>query len=90
MSVYASHWRAKAAPIIAKVIADNPSIGDKELRAKISAEYPFGERKYHPYKIWCDEVARQLGKDRRYFGKSLKPRKQYTGPLVFGQRPHGF
>jgi hypothetical protein len=23
--------------------------------------YPFGERKYTPYKIWLDEIKRQVG-----------------------------
>ncbi len=85
-----SRWRAHAAPIIADIIRVHKDQDEKQLRALISKAYPFGERKYHPYKIWCDEVARQLGASTRYFGKSLKPRRQYTGPLVFGQRPQGF
>ena len=55
-----SRWRNIAAPIIAKVIADNPDDDDKTLRRKISKEYPFGERAYHPYKIWLSEVKNQL------------------------------
>ncbi len=85
-----SRWRNHARPIIAKVIAANPGMEEKALRKLISAEYPFGAREHHPYKIWCDEVSRQLGSPTRYFSKSLKPSKQYTGPLKFGERPHGF
>lgn len=56
-----SHWRNTAAPIIAKVIAEHQ--GDaKGMRKALRDAYPFGQRKYHPYKIWIDEVARQLGR----------------------------
>lgn len=56
-----SHWRNTAQPIIARVIAEHK---DKpaELRKALRDAYPFGQRKYHPYTIWCDEVARQLGR----------------------------
>lgn len=27
--------------------------------------YPFGERAMHPYKIWCSEVNRVLGKKKK-------------------------
>lgn len=54
-------WRDRAATVISDVIRKNPGMEQKELRKLISAAYPFGERKYHPYKIWCDEVNRQLG-----------------------------
>ena len=54
-------WRNKASAVISEVIRQNPGMEPKELRKLISAAYPFGERKYHPYKIWCDEVNRQLG-----------------------------
>ncbi len=54
-------WRDKAATVIFDVIRKNPGMEQKKLRKLISAAYPFGERKYHPYKIWRDEVNRQLG-----------------------------
>jgi hypothetical protein len=47
--------------IITQVLADNPGKEEKELRQLLSAAYPFGMRKYHPYKIWLDEIKRQLG-----------------------------
>jgi hypothetical protein len=59
-------WREIAAPIIAEVIScfGRERIGtDVDLayvKKAISATYPFGERKYWPYKVWCDEVRRQL------------------------------
>lgn len=55
-----SIWRDRAAPIIAATIAAHPDgVG---LPAALREAYPFGERKYHPYKIWLDEIARQLGR----------------------------
>jgi hypothetical protein len=58
-----SHWRRIAAPIIAEVIS---AVGDedtKALRSALLAAYPFGQKKYHPYKIWLSEIRRQLGKE---------------------------
>lgn len=62
-------WRDTARPIIAKVLADNKGKPEGEVKKALKAAYPFGERKYHPYKIWCDEVRVQTGK--RTFG--VKP-----------------
>jgi len=54
-------WRDSCKPIIARVIKENEGKSEKEIRKAISDAYPFGERKYHPYKIWLDEVKVQLG-----------------------------
>lgn len=56
-----SSWRDYARPIISRVIAENKGKPIKEIRAALSAAYPFGERQYHPYRIWLDECAVQLG-----------------------------
>ena len=54
-----SYWRQKASPIIAEVLMttrdEKKGVRDKALRDA----YPFGERRYHPYKIWLDEIKRQ-------------------------------
>lgn len=59
-----SSWREYAAPIIEEVIR---CCGYHEggcdlafVRKALSATYPFGERANWPYKVWCDEVRRQL------------------------------
>jgi hypothetical protein len=57
-----SHWRNSATPIIARVIAEHKGESESEIRMALRAAYPFGERKHHPYKIWLDECAVQLGK----------------------------
>ena len=54
-------WRDHASPIISRVIYEVGRGDMKKLRKALRDAYPFGERKYHPYKIWCDEVRRQLG-----------------------------
>lgn len=76
-----SLWRARAAPIIAKVLTDFPN--EPERSKALREAYPFGPRQYHPYKIWLDEIKRQTGRK----GRSKPP---YTGQLVFGQRPDGY
>lgn len=54
-------WRDHASPIIAKVIAETGTDDIKALRKALREAYPYGERKYHPYKIWLDEIKSQLG-----------------------------
>ena len=54
-------WRDTAAPIIADVIQREGRGDIKKLRAALCDAYPFGQRKHHPYKVWCDEVRRQVG-----------------------------
>jgi len=56
-----SRWRREATPIIAKVIEDSKGKSLKEIKAALREVYPFGERRYHPYKVWLDECQRQLG-----------------------------
>lgn len=60
MAYIESNWRRVAAPIIAAAIAAHPQ-GGTELTLALRAAYPFGERKYHPYKIWLSEIKRQTG-----------------------------
>ena len=56
-----SSWRDKAYPIIRAVIDREGRDDMKKLRKALRDAYPFGERKYYPYKVWCDEVKRQVG-----------------------------
>ena len=55
-------WREYSAPIIAKVLAETEGMPQGDRLKALRDAYPFGERKYHPYKIWLDEIARQTGK----------------------------
>lgn len=55
-----SYWRNIARPVIAEVIARVGRDDEQALRRALREAYPFGERRMHPYRIWCDEVRRQL------------------------------
>lgn len=85
MTKVKSWWREHAAPIITQIIKDNPDKSEKEVRKLISAAYPFGERAYHPYKIWCDEVARQMAQ--RAAILSGRPIKQKVGGDPYPDQP---
>ena len=61
-----STWRDAARPIIARVIAEVGTADIKALRKALRAAYPFGPYKYHPCKIWRDEINVQLGKKKVY------------------------
>ena len=55
------HWRKTARAIIREVLEQTRGQPEKDVRRAIRQAYPFGERAMHPYKIWLDEVQRQLG-----------------------------
>ena len=61
-----SRWRNKAAPIIARVLVQTKGQGEDAIAKALYDAYPFGERRYHPYKVWLDEIRKQRG------GKSKK------------------
>jgi hypothetical protein len=58
-NIHLSYWRSKAAPIITRVLEETKGKPDAEIRKALHDAYPFGPRKYHPYKIWLDEIKRQ-------------------------------
>ncbi len=59
-----SRWRNIAQPIISRVLANCNEAGadEKSILESLREAYPFGERKYHPYKIWLSEIAIQRGR----------------------------
>lgn len=75
-------WREKFSPIIARVIAENRDKPLSEQRKALRAAFPAGERKYHPYKIWLDEINVQLGRKKI---AERAHRRQVTPPAA-GQR----
>ena len=59
-------WRAIAAPIIQSTIHYvGRTAPTKVIRKALREAYPFGQRKCWPYKVWCDEIHRQLGRRSR-------------------------
>ncbi len=57
-----SYWRNACAPIIREVIAAHAGEDESAVRLALRVAYPFGQRKYHPYRVFLDECAVQLGK----------------------------
>ena len=53
-------WRTHAAPVVRDVLERIGTSDPKALRKALREAYPFGQRKYWPYKIWLDEIRRQL------------------------------
>ena len=58
-------WRDMARPIIGRVISEHGTSDMKATRRALRNAYPWGERKYWPYKVWCDEVREQLGLNKK-------------------------
>ncbi len=54
------NWRGFCKPIIETAIKENPTTTDKEIKKILKPLYPFGEREYYPYKVWLDEIKKQL------------------------------
>lgn len=53
--------------VITETIESHPACADaKELRRLLNEHYPFGPRRYHPYRMWCravrDVIAQRFGK----------------------------
>jgi hypothetical protein len=69
-------WRELAQRVIAEVRRAHPESAGPELRRLLHGAYPFGQRRYHPYRIWCDEVRRALGKPRKTKSRSPRVRLQ--------------
>lgn len=63
-------WRDYARPIVKQVLEDTAGQDEKVIRKALKDAYPFGERKYHPYKIWLDEIKVQRGE--RKFNERAK------------------
>jgi hypothetical protein len=57
-----SYWRGISAPIIARVLAETAGRPPVDVRDALRDAYPFGVRRHHPYRIWCDEIRVQTGR----------------------------
>jgi len=76
-----SEWRNIANRVIAKTVKDNPGLPEQELRKKLSEAYPFGERRYHPYKIWLSEINKYFDPPKTRKAKTVVANE---GQLAFG------
>ena len=75
-------WRDRAKAVIARVVRENPGVNGEALRPLLQAAYPFGERKYTPYKVWLAEVAAQTGT-----AKAKAAAKQDEASELFKETP---
>lgn len=59
-----SMWRTKARELVAEVLQQTKGDDDGAVRRALREAYPFGNRRYWPYKVWLDEIhrQRQIGK----------------------------
>lgn len=56
------YWRLVADAAIATALLELPDGAEESaVRQAISKAYPFGERKYHPYKVWLERVKVWMG-----------------------------
>ena len=55
-----NYWRARARKVIGEVVSRRTDLHLELplLIKEIQKAYPFGQRKWTPYKIWCEEVAK--------------------------------
>ncbi|HQZ69551.1 MAG TPA: hypothetical protein PLY87_30910 [Planctomycetaceae bacterium] len=74
-------WRKKAAPLIRAVIKQHGTTDLPALKKALRAAYPFLPRKYHPYKIWLDEIRSQLGTKRSNQRKKNTDQRQQADQL---------
>ena len=55
-----SYWNAKSREVINAVVAEVGVEDETALRKAILAAYPFGERRYQPYKIYLEETKKTM------------------------------
>jgi len=72
-------WRESYRPIIAEVIERVGTDDMKVLRKALRDAFPSPPRKYHPYKMWLDEVKVQLGTKKR--PSDIPKAEKLTGSL---------
>lgn len=68
-------WRNRAAPVIAKLLAENAGRTEKEIRSALRKAYPFERRQGWAYVVWLDEIKRQRRK------RTMKARAPFGKPL---------
>jgi len=74
-------WREKARPVIQSVIEEIGTDDMKTLRKALSEAYPFWEKENYPYKVWLDEIKKQLSP-----APPTRKELQYTELELVGQQ----
>ncbi len=73
-------WRARAAPIIARVLKETAGLPEGQVRRALAAAYPW-QRSGWAYKAWLAEVRAQAGPAR-------PPTPGPLGGLFAGENDH--
>jgi len=58
----AGSWRNLCRTAIADALRGTEALPEDEAVARIDAAFPFGERKYYPYKVWLEERRAAIGR----------------------------
>ena len=66
----AQTWREIARPIVRRVIEEHRGEPPEKIKRALRDAYPFGTRNYYPYRVWLEEVRREL-ESQYYSGKEL-------------------
>ena len=74
-------WRQLCAPVIHRVLVEQIFSDPKKIRKALREAYPFGERKYWPYKVWLDEIKRQRGQKREHRRRAGVVNRDHPGQL---------
>lgn len=82
-----SYWRPRAEAVIRDEIAngEREGLSADEIRKRCSEAYPFGQRRYWPYKVWLSALKQLLG------SRNAPPTKPVHTPddvKYFWVRPH--
>jgi hypothetical protein len=76
-------WRAMARQVVRETLDAIPTTAtEKECRAALRLVYPFGQRHFHPYKVWCEEVRRGL---KARFGRKMAKEAATKVVAPFGE-----
>lgn len=50
-------WGIQSIEVINAVLREHYQKPPEEILKIARAAYPFGERNYHPYKVWCKKIS---------------------------------
>ncbi len=81
-------WRSTAVRVVREVLARTAGQSPAEIRKALTAAYPFGERRYWPYRVWLSEVARQTGRHKTPTRKAVEKAGQASMGAMFEETDH--
>lgn len=80
-------WRDRASVVIAEVLERTKGQPEEVIAKALRDAYPFGARKWFPYKVWLDEIKVQRGlKPQRSGTAASDARKLAEWEAIYGRR----